>query len=67
MIKREQLRILQERMVEPRGFIQVLAGPRQVGKTTLIKQFVEQCQIPVHSVNADAVYYRWSKGGVAVE
>ena len=55
MIKREQLRILQERMVEPRGFIQVLAGPRQVGKTTLIKQFVEQCQIPVHSVNADAV------------
>lgn len=55
MIQREQLKTLQERMDEPRQFIQVLAGPRQVGKTTLVKQFVDQCTKPVHSVNADAV------------
>lgn len=55
MIIRNQLITLQERMQEPRQFIQVLAGPRQVGKTTLIKQFVERCNVPVLSVNADAV------------
>jgi predicted AAA+ superfamily ATPase len=26
------------RLREPRGFLQVLAGPRQVGKTTLVRQ-----------------------------
>ena len=40
MIIRKQLITLQERMQEPRQFIQVLAGTRQVGKTTLVKQFV---------------------------
>lgn len=30
MIQREQLKTLQERMDEPRQFIQVLAGPRHV-------------------------------------
>ena len=40
MIVRKQLITLQERMQEPRQFIQVLAGTRQVGKTTLVKQFV---------------------------
>ena len=40
MIIRKQLITLQERMCEPHQFIQVLAGTRQVGKTTLVKQFV---------------------------
>ena len=40
MIIRKQLITLQERMHEPRQFIQLLAGTRQVGKTTLVKQFV---------------------------
>ena len=40
MIIRKQLITLQERMCEPRQFIQLLAGTRQVGKTTLVKQFV---------------------------
>lgn len=44
-----------DRMNEPRQFIQVLAGPRQVGKSTLINQFIRQTTIPVTSVNADAV------------
>ena len=45
MIIRKQLITLQERMQEPRQFIQVLAGTRQVGKTTLVKQFVERCTL----------------------
>ena len=40
MIIRKQLITLQERMHEPRQFIQLLAGTRQVGKTTLVKQFI---------------------------
>ena len=55
MIVRKQLQVLQERMVEPRRFIQVLAGPRQVGKTTMVQQFVAQCTMPVTSVSADAI------------
>ena len=42
-------------MEEPRRFIQVLAGPRQVGKTTLVQQFVQQTDTPVLSVSADLV------------
>ena len=55
MIVRKQLQVLQERMAEPRRFIQVLAGPRQVGKTTMVQQFVAQCTMPVTSVSADAI------------
>lgn len=55
MIVRSQLNTIVERMREPRKCIQVLAGPRQVGKTTLIKQFVSQSTIPVTSLNADEV------------
>lgn len=39
MIQRKQLRIISERMDEPRRFIQVLYGPRQVGKTTMLEQY----------------------------
>lgn len=41
-------------MAEPRRFIQVLAGARQVGKTTIVQQFVAQCSVPVTFVSADA-------------
>jgi predicted AAA+ superfamily ATPase len=33
--------VLARRLAEPRRFIQVVAGPRQVGKTTLVQQVVE--------------------------
>ena len=55
MIVRQQLAILKKRMEEPRRFIQVLAGPRQVGKTTLVQQFTQQTDTPVLSVSADLV------------
>ena len=40
------------RVREPRRFIQVLAGPRQVGKTTLVRQVMEACGLPTHYESA---------------
>jgi len=42
------------RLLEPRRFIQVLAGPRQVGKTTLARQLAEALGFPTHYASADA-------------
>ncbi len=38
---------------EPRRFIQVLAGPRQVGKTTLARQVMDAVGVPAHFASAD--------------
>ncbi|MEX0754623.1 MAG: ATP-binding protein [Actinomycetota bacterium] len=45
--------LLVERLAEPRRFIQVLAGPRQVGKTTIARQATQQVRGPVHVASAD--------------
>lgn len=52
---RKQFYTLRERLLEPRKFIQVLAGPRQVGKSTLVNQVLAQVSIPHHIEVADAV------------
>jgi predicted AAA+ superfamily ATPase len=44
---------LLSRVREERRFIQVLAGPRQVGKTTLARQVMEDCGLPGHYASAD--------------
>ena len=44
---------LLKRVKEKRRFIQVLSGPRQVGKTTLARQIIESCKLPVHYASAD--------------
>jgi hypothetical protein len=41
------------RLLEQRRFIQVLAGPRQVGKTTIALQLVEAVGVPHHYASAD--------------
>lgn len=41
--------------MEPRRVIQVLAGPRQVGKTTLAGQLLEASTYPSYSISADDV------------
>lgn len=51
--QRPQAAILSKRLAEPRRFIQVVAGPRQVGKTTLVQQVCDGLAIPVRSVSAD--------------
>lgn len=45
--------ILARRIEEPRRFIQVLAGPRQVGKTTIVHQILSNCTVPRHYASAD--------------
>jgi predicted AAA+ superfamily ATPase len=44
---------LLKRMNEPRRFLQILAGARQVGKTTLARQLTEELAIPSHYATAD--------------
>ena len=41
--------------MEPRRTIQVVAGPRQIGKTTVVKQLLERVSMPSMYFNADAV------------
>ena len=55
---------------EPRQFVQVLAGPRQVGKTTLARQVMDAIGVPGHFASADApdpedagwIYTQWAIG-----
>ena len=51
--KRKQFEVLTSRLKERRRFIQVLAGPRQSGKTTLAQQVASATHLPVHIVSAD--------------
>lgn len=44
---------LEARLAEPRRFIQVIAGPRQVGKTTLVIQVAERLRIRCRYASAD--------------
>jgi predicted AAA+ superfamily ATPase len=51
--RRKQFDILTSRLHERRRFIQVLAGPRQSGKTTVAQQVAAACEIPVRFISAD--------------
>ena len=54
MITRTKYTVLTKRLTEsPRPLIQVLFGPRQVGKTTLVLQLKEQLPFPCHYISAD--------------
>ena len=55
MYKREQYHTLTERIAEPRRFIQVVAGPRQVGKSTLVKQVLQDSNVPYTLETADDI------------
>lgn len=46
---------LAQRLDAPRPLVQVLVGPRQVGKTTGVRQFMAQCAWPQHYASADDV------------
>ncbi|MBI3009395.1 MAG: AAA family ATPase, partial [Candidatus Omnitrophica bacterium] len=53
MYKREITSTLSRRLQEPRRFVQVITGPRQVGKTTAIQQVLAELSIPAHYAAAD--------------
>jgi uncharacterized protein len=51
--QRAQARTLGTRLSEPRRFLQVIAGPRQVGKTTLVRQALAAWAGRGHYASAD--------------
>ncbi|MEK6558077.1 MAG: ATP-binding protein [Candidatus Margulisiibacteriota bacterium] len=53
MYTRKYFDLILNRLKEPRGFIQILYGSRQIGKTTLIKQVINDIKTPVHYASAD--------------
>ena len=60
MYKRVQYNELKSRIEEPRDKIQVLSGPRQVGKSTLVKQVLQEIDLPYMFV------WSWTSGGRTV-
>ena len=55
MYERHHLAILKSRMAEPRRRIQIVMGPRQVGKSTLVSQYTDICSVPFDFFAADGV------------
>lgn len=53
VFQRPQAATLARWLAEPRRFLQVVAGPRQVGKSTLVQQVTDQLGLPVRYVSAD--------------
>jgi predicted AAA+ superfamily ATPase len=51
--RRPQAAILAARLTEPRRHLHVVAGPRQVGKSTLVQQVVGRLDAPVRFASAD--------------
>ncbi|WP_028910692.1 ATP-binding protein [Prevotella sp. AGR2160] len=55
MFIREEYKKIKRRLEEPRKFIQVVMGPRQVGKSTVVKQVLKDISIPYLLFLADDV------------
>lgn len=55
MYKRQQYQIIKSRLEEPRRFLQVVLGPRQIGKTTVVKQVLNDLGAPFRLFSADNV------------
>jgi predicted AAA+ superfamily ATPase len=62
MYERPYLKQVKSRVEEPRKFIQVILGPRQVGKTTMVTQLLSQLSIPYVYESADAIAATNSQG-----
>ena len=55
MYKKPEYKIITNRLLEEREFIQVVMGPRQVGKSTVVKQVLKDIDIPYLFYSADNV------------
>lgn len=53
--RRLQFKTILQRINEPRSKLQVIVGPRQVGKSTLVGQVLDECPIPYESYSSDDV------------
>jgi AAA ATPase len=71
MFERPSLQSIKERIAETRRFIQVIVGPRQVGKTTLVTQLLPQLSIGSHLINSAVAerysLYYWREGNNEVD
>ena len=55
MYRRPEYQTIKSRLEEPRKFIQVVMGARQVGKSTVVKQVLKDLSIPYQFYSADNV------------
>lgn len=55
MFQRPHIELVKSRIEEPRKFIQVILGPRQVGKTTMISQLLSELSVFNLFESADAI------------
>ncbi len=55
MFIRSEFHLIKKRLTEKRRFIQVVLGPRQVGKTTLVLQVLKSLKCPTLYFSADKV------------
>lgn len=55
LYERQQLTVLKSRMSELRRRMQIIMGPRQVGKSTLVGQFIDSTDVPFDFFAADTV------------
>lgn len=56
MYQRTIIKEIEKRITSNRKFIQVIAGPRQVGKTTIVNQLLKKIKIPSYYISADIIY-----------
>lgn len=55
MYKKAEYQVIKNRLKEPRKFIQVLMGARQIGKSTVVKQVLKDFDEPFQFYSADNV------------
>ena len=55
MYKRAEYQTIKSRLEEPRKFIQVVMGARQIGKSTVVKQVLKDLDLPYQFYSADNV------------
>ena len=55
MYKRAEYQVITERLKESRKFIQVVMGARQIGKSTVVKQVLQDLDMPYRLFSADNV------------
>ena len=55
MYRRSEYQVIKLRIEEHRKFIQVEMGPRQVGKSTVVRQVLQDTHLPYQLFSADNV------------
>ena len=56
MYKRSEYKTIKVRLEEPRRFIQVVMGARQIGKSTVVKQVLKDLEAPYQFFSAETIH-----------